>query len=452
MELPLEPHLFIAPVGILLGLIGLGFAISAGRRHRLVNDIPTSKVLGVFIGLVEVKGTCESELPLKSHLAEKLCAQYEYTVQEHWSYTETYTDSEGKTKTRRKSGWTTVDSGCEMQDFFLRDETGVILVRPVGAKIEGRRVFSQTCGPGSPLYYGKGPRTSVMHSDYRRRFTETALPLHAELYIMGPAREREDVVAPEIAYDPEAELYLISTRREEQVARSFRWQFWGLGIFGIISAVGALIWGDVAAEREALIWAYVAAGFGYLGLWGVCWMIMVYNSIIGLRNRVRQAWGQIDIQLKRRADLIPNLVQVIEGYREYETATQEALAALRSQQKDTGLNSSACQSKVIALAEAYPELKSNQLFLDLQKQLIETEDRIALARGYFNDITTFYNTRLEILPDSLISKLGAMKPESLMKINGFEAKPIVVNLCVDDDGPLEEIPEADDDDLNEEQD
>lgn len=437
-------HVLIAPAGILLAFLCLGFSITGGRRHRLVNDIPTSKVLGVFIGLVELKGTCESERPLRSYLAECLCAQYSFTIQEHWSYTETYTDKEGKTKTRRRSGWSTVGSGDDMRNFYLRDETGVLLVRPAGAKIEGRRVFSQTCGPGNPVYYGKGPSNSVMHSDFRRRFTETALPLHAELYIMGAARERDDVVAPEIAHNPEAEINLISTRREEQVSSSFRWQFWGLGLLGSVTSVGGLAWGDGMAERSPLIWAYVAVGVSYVGLWGLSWIVMVYNSIVGLRNRVRTAWAQIDIQLKRRADLIPNLVKIIGGYRKHEAQTQETIAALRSQQGDTGLNSAACQRKVIALAEAYPELKSNQLFLKLQKQLIETEDRIALARAYFNDIVTSYNTRLEVVPDCLIAKLGVMKPESLMEINGFEAKPIVVNLCEDDDGPIEEVPEADD--------
>lgn len=439
---PVKAHHLIAPAGIILAFLCLGFSIAGGRRHRLVNDIPTSKVLGVFIGLVELKGTCESELPVRSYLAERLCAHYEYSIEEHWSYTETYTDKDGKTQTRRKSGWTTVESGGDMRNFYLRDETGLLLVRPAGAKIESKRIFSQICGTGSPLYYRKGPASSVQHSDFRRRFTESALPLHAELYVMGPARERNDMVAPELAHNPEAEMYLISTRSEKQVASSFRSHFWGLGLLGILLSIAGLVGGDVAAKRDPLTWTYLTAGLSYFCLWGMSWIVMVYNSIVRLRNRVRKAWAQIDIQLKRRADLIPNLVRIIAGYRDHETETQATVAALRRQELNTGLNSAACQSRVIMLAEKYPELKSNQLFGKLQKQLIETEDRIALARAYYNDIVTFYNTRLEIVPDILIAKLSRMKPESLMKINGFEAKPIVVNLCQEDDGPIEEIPEA----------
>ena len=436
----MEAHFLIAPVSILLGLACLCFAITNGRRHRLVNDIPTSKVLGVFIGLVELKGTCESELPLRSYLAERLCAQYEYKIEEHWSYTETYTDKDGKTKTRRHSGWKTVDSHIEMRNFYLRDETGIILIRPTGAEIEGMRIFSQTCGTFHPLYYGKGPSMPVANSDHRRRFTETALPLHAELYIVGRSREREDVVAPEIARDPEAEMFLISTRDEAQVARSFRWGFWGQGIFGVLLSVGGLVGGDLAAERDPVYWAYWTAGLVYLGLWATSWIVMVFNSIVRLKNRVRKAWAQIDIQLKRRAALIPSLVKVIEGFRAHETDTQKTVAKLRSQQGNRGLSSAACQNSVIALAESYPQLKSHKLFAKLQKQLVETEDRIALARAYYNDIATFYNTRVEVLPDLLIAKLGGMKQESLMSSNGFEAKPIMVKLSEEDDGPVEEVP------------
>jgi hypothetical protein len=313
------------------------------------------------------------------------------------------------------------------------------------------RVFSRTCGRGNPLYYNKGPSHSVMHSDHRRRFTEAAVPLHAQLYIMGKARERRDLVAPEIAYDEDAEMYLISTRSEEAVSGSFQAQFWGVGILGLVLTVGGLMIGDGQGGREPLVWAYVGAGAGYVGLWVLCWIIMVFNSIIGLRNRVRQAWAQIDIQLKRRAELIPNLIKVIEGFRGHESETNETLASLRSQAANTGRGAASVQGRVIALGEGYPELKSNEIFMELQQQLIETEDRIALARGYFNDIATFYNTRLEVVPDTFIAKLGAMKPESLMKINGFEAKPVVVDLFEDDDEPAVEIEDATDDDFEDDE-
>ena len=101
-------------------------------------------------------------------------------------------------------------------------------------------VFDHTCGRGDDLYYGKGPSKAVANSDHRRRFVEHAIPLHAPLYVVGQARERADVVAPEIAHDPRAEMFLISTRTQDQVRRGLSWQFWLCGIFGVAFGVGGI--------------------------------------------------------------------------------------------------------------------------------------------------------------------------------------------------------------------
>ena len=149
-------------LGALLGLACLVGAFRTGRRKRLIDDLPTSKTSGVFIGLVELKGTAESAAPLASYLAEHPCVHYSWTVAEHWSrtVTETYTDSDGKTqtRTRHESGWATVANGGEMIPFYLQDDCGVVLIRPEGAKIEPALMFQETVGIGDPLYYGKGPQ------------------------------------------------------------------------------------------------------------------------------------------------------------------------------------------------------------------------------------------------------------------------------------------------------
>lgn len=190
---------YVPLIGCLLGLACLVAAFRAGRRRRLVENLPTSKTTGVFIGLVELKGSAESSHPLTSRLAEQPCVVYEWSVDEHWSrtVTETYTDKDGKThtRTRHESGWTTVANGGEAIPFYLQDDCGVVLVRPQGAKVEPRGMFDETCGPGDPLYYGKGPAHAVANSDHRRRFCERGIPQHAMLYVLGQAREREDIVA-----------------------------------------------------------------------------------------------------------------------------------------------------------------------------------------------------------------------------------------------------------------
>ena len=431
---------FLPLVGALLGLVCVTAAFRTGRRRRLVENLPTSKTSGVFIGLVELKGTAESAQPLKSHLAVRPCVYYHWRIDEHWSRTviETYTDKDGKTRTRTRheSGWKRVDDGGELIPFYLKDDCGTILIRPEGAKIEPMEMFNQTCGRADPLYYGKGPAWAVSNSDHRRRFTEEGIPMHAMLYVMGQAREREDVVAPEITQDKNAPMFLISTRTEAQVSSGMKWGERGWAFFGLVLAIGAIVWfdGHRGANPSARVPVYVGAASGYFALIGVAWVWMVFNSLVDLRQRVRQAWSLVDIQLKRRHDLIPNLVNVVRAYRDHERELQTELAALRTELNATppgkaGADYHAVNKITIGLAERYPELKADESFLSLQKTLADTEQRIALARGYFNDIATHYNTRLETVPDKLVARLGAMKPQTLMAANDFERAPVRVDLA-----------------------
>ncbi len=433
---------YVPLIGLLLGLLCLAGAFRAGRRRRLVDNLPTSKTTGVFIGLVELKGTAESAGPLTSYLAGQPCVQYHWSVEEHWSrtVTETYTDSEGKTqtRTRQESGWTTVADGGEMIPFFLQDDCGVILVRPEGAKLEPAGLFDETCGRGDPLYYGKGPAMAVGDSDHRRRFVERGIPRHAMLYVMGQARERQDVVAPEIAHDREAPIFLISTRSEEQVSSGMKWGQWGWTFLGLALLVGSLVGRDavLGVEPRSRLPMYAVAALGFVAVAALAWIWMVFNSLVDLRQRVRRAWSLVDIQLQRRHDLLPNLVELVKGYRDYEQQLQTELATLRSQLSATppGVNGpdySAVNKTTIAIAERYPELKANANFAALQKSLIDTEQRIALARGYFNDIATHYNTRLEIVPERYVAGLAAMKPQALMEANDFERAPVKVELTRD---------------------
>lgn len=430
---------FLPFLGAVLALASLVFAFRDGRQRRLIENLPTSKTSGVFIGLVELKGTAESVDPLMSYLAEQACVQYSWTVEEHWSrtVTETYTDDKGQvqTRTRTESGWAQVDNGGEMIPFYLQDDCGVILVRPDGAKIEPLTIFDTICTPLNPLYYGKGPALPVMDSTLQRRFLETALPLKTNLFVLGQARERQDVVAPEIAADKNAPMFLISTRTAEQVSLGMQWGARGWILFGLVAAVGGTMWRDgelnVDPAARVLFYLVIAAGYFFAGL--LAWVWMVFNSLVDLRQRVRASWALVDIQLKRRFDLIPNLVNCVKGYRDHEAQLHTELAALRNQLNATapgvaGPDHGAVSAQVVAIAERYPELKADAAFLSLQKNLSDTEQRIALARSYFNDIATHYNTRLETVPERFVAALGAMKPQTLMEANDFERPPVTVNL------------------------
>jgi hypothetical protein len=152
---------------------------------------------------------------------------------------------------------------------------------------------------------------------------------------------------------------------------------------------------------------------------------MVYNSLVGLRLRVQQAWSLIDVQLKRRADLLPPLVACVQGYRAHEAQVQAALAALRAQAAAGG-GVAAVTPTLVALQEAYPELRAMESFRDLQRSLVETEQRVALARNYYNDSVTFHNTRLERVPDRHVANLLGMRPAPLFAATGFERAAVGV--------------------------
>lgn len=423
--------------GGLVALTCLFMAFRSLKCKRLVDDTPTSKTLGVFIGLAELKGTAESEAPLTSHLAGIPCVLYNWTIQEHWSrmVTETYRDAQGhtQTRTRHENGWTTIGHGEQSAPFYLKDETGVIRIMPEKAKVEDTEVFDKTCRRNDPLYFGKGPPNEIVNSDHQRRFHEEAIILHASLYVMGQARERQDIVAAEITKDKDAPIFLISTRSEKQISSSYGRWLWFWVVLGLITGIAGVLIGDMVSNRFVTVWQIIIAAAGFLLLLGFGWIWLVYNSLVTLRQRVKQCWSQVDIQLKRRHDLIPNLVQLVDGYSAHERQLQEVVAKMRQQISATppGVEGPDYAGFVLTLrtaVEGYPDLKAGELFLKLQQDLANTEQRIALARDYFNNIASFYNARLEIVPDRFVAALTGFHEQILMSAADFERAPVRVKL------------------------
>jgi LemA protein len=155
------------------------------------------------------------------------------------------------------------------------------------------------------------------------------------------------------------------------------------------------------------------------------WMIGAYNSLIGLKNQVANAWMQIDVQLRRRHDLIPNLVGTVKGAMEFERATLEAVISARSKAvAATGVRATAqaegelsqALGRLFAVAEAYPDLKSNQNVLQLQEELTSTENKIGFARQLYNDVATQYNTKQAQIPTNLVAGLAQASPAELWAI------------------------------------
>lgn len=144
----------------------------------------------------------------------------------------------------------------------------------------------------------------------------------------------------------------------------------------------------------------------------ILYVISTYNGLVSLRNKKDDQWSQIDVQLKRRADLIPNLVEIVKGYAKHESETLEKVIEARNtymtaktpeeEMKASGEVTQAL-NKLLALSEAYPELKANQNFLGLQEDVSDTEDKISYARQFYNDSVLTYNNKVQMFPSNIIA-------------------------------------------------
>ena len=167
----------------------------------------------------------------------------------------------------------------------------------------------------------------------------------------------------------------------------------------------------------------------------VMYVISVYNSLVSLRNKVKDQWAQIDVYLKRRFDLIPNLVETVKGYAKHEKQTFEDVVKARNsfQTADTPEKEmqaanelTSAVTKLFALAESYPELKANDNFLNLQNELKETEDKISYARQFYNDVVMNYNNKIEMFPSNIIASMFKFKEEAFFEASETERENITV--------------------------
>jgi LemA protein len=160
---------------------------------------------------------------------------------------------------------------------------------------------------------------------------------------------------------------------------------------------------------------------------GVC--VWLYNSLVGLRNQVGSAWAQIDVQLKRRHDLIPNLVAAVQGYLRHERELFERIAAARTRAlAATGAGAigaaegalSQAVGGLLAVMERYPDLKANQNVLALQEELVTTENRIGFARQLYNDLVARYNTRQQVFPANLVAGALGFQPAEFFQTDAVD--------------------------------
>jgi len=171
-----------------------------------------------------------------------------------------------------------------------------------------------------------------------------------------------------------------------------------------------------------MIWIILVVIFVLLFLY----VISTFNLLVKLRNKVRNQWSQIDVVLKNRADLIPNLVETVKGYAKHESETLEAVISARNKyvsattpegQMAASGEITGALSKLFALSESYPDLKANASFLDLQAKLTESEDKIRYARQFYNDAVNQFNNKVEMVPSNIVAGMFHFEMAKLFEAN-----------------------------------
>jgi len=172
------------------------------------------------------------------------------------------------------------------------------------------------------------------------------------------------------------------------------------------------------------VWVWVIIGIVVVL---ILWFVFIYNGLVRLRNQVKNAWAQIDVQLKRRHDLIPNLVETVKGYRDFERSTLEAVTKARTAAQQAIGQGPAAQAKaedelsgalsrLMVVVERYPDLKANQNFLALQEQLTATENKISFSRQFYNDSVLNYNNRIQMFPSNVVAGMTGFKQGEFFKV------------------------------------
>ena len=195
-----------------------------------------------------------------------------------------------------------------------------------------------------------------------------------------------------------------------------------LGRFFIENGIRGYIM-KVINQRSFNMWTAVAVVVIF-----VLYFISIYNTLIARRNQVREAWATVDTQLKRRYDLIPNLIETVRGAAKHEKETLAELTRARNlAMEQGGVASADAQNKIsqtlkslFAVAENYPELKANQNFLELQRELADTETKIQATRQFYNSVVMGLNTQIEQFPSNLVANMFNIQPEKMFEIDETE--------------------------------
>lgn len=425
MPSPITGDVLPLAIGTVCAGLGLWMVWRAARaraRGRLLQDLPTSPAAAVFVGWLEAAGTVRCATPRLSPLNRTPCVIARLVISESFRRTETERtrDASGRTQTRTKvvTGWEQVSSVGERCAFELEDESGRVRVDPDQARAQLETFSEHSVVSTDPDYARFTDRGPVRGSTGRRRLHESGIAVGSRIHLVGRGRpteggngveigfsERSDVWQGIVVGDAQAVERLAASGSRSglilawillSVACAFLFGTFGLnaGLSGVRGWPAGLRW----AASGALVTACAV---------GVLWFVFTYNELVDLGARARRAVARIDVELSRRATLIPRLASVVGEFARHEREVSEKLAELRTQGEATleghaGVDPIRVGGRAAWLLERYPELKSDEVFAGLHDELIRTEDRIGYARRYLSEITARWRTRREQFPTNLL--------------------------------------------------
>ena len=389
-------QLDIQPVSVnflhLLFMIGGGGAFAALgsfigfrkiKEKRYIENIPTSLSTGLAYGPAEIQGTVEKKSKrFIGPLSKKAVVQYHYVVKE-------------KRGSGKKSKWVTITNTTKLTDFYCRDSEGIVPVDLTDAEIHTRHQLSQCSG--------------------RRHYSETSIRIGDPLYVLGTAVIDESTGDRLMISKGNNKFPLITTNYTESELmgrKSRRGLGWlNLGLNGFVLAGFGLFGAAASYAATDFLFASMIAPLFLAG----CFIVLMYNDMIFVRNRVKRAWSNIGVSLKKRANLIPNLVKIAKEYLKHEKELHTELSKLRKSARSAadfdpaaaGLFISqevAVMQKFFGLEEKYPDLKGNQMMAQLHKKLVLLENEVALMRSGYNDSVERHNTRIAQIPELFLAK------------------------------------------------
>ncbi|MBG86819.1 MAG: hypothetical protein CMO80_07960 [Verrucomicrobiales bacterium] len=377
------------------GLIGFGLLAGFGttwlgvrqiKFKRCIENLPTSKASGVVYGLAEVKGKAvdmEGSEAARGPLSFSPCYYYRYVVKE-------------KVGSDKNAKWVVREDITLNQTFLCEDHTGTIRIDPMGADLMAKHTLSRREGRWS---YSE---TSIRRGDEIYAIGQAAVdPLtETTLYLGKPGESQFPFIVSNFS---EFEI-MMKKALAGMTSLNFAFSSVVLGILFLAGMFGSF------APTDYLFATLVGPIF--LALLTV---ILHYNDMIFLRQLVDRNWSNIDVSLKKRFDLLPNLQRIVSSYLEHEENVQTEIAKLRSSLSETTVTDPesaasymkqehAFATRFLAIRENYPDLKASELVTQMSRVLIELENEIALMREGYNDAVETYNTRIQSVPDTFLAR------------------------------------------------